>query len=208
MVTTKSRKVNWISRHGHSALMVIQDASKVLDVFGGDLITTPKLLQKSNIELSYTGLSSGLSELEQLGILIRGTKRVEYDNGMADRSFKGSTCRYTAADFKSMVHYVSSLYSAYSVETVAALATVVYIDSKESVVKKGGWFDIEEYREHLRHPVVKINPNRAPTDAAGFVEYDVKRGLYKLNSHDTVAVSCVRTLDYMIEINKPWNTTK
>ena len=96
MTKVVPRKANWISRKGHTALVIMGSSS----IFGKSLVTTPKMMQETDLEVGYTSFTSGLSELEQLGLLTRGDVRREYDNGMAPRTFKGSKSQNILRDIQ------------------------------------------------------------------------------------------------------------
>ena len=195
------RKANWISRKGHSALLVMGGSS----IFGKSLITTPKMMQETDLEIGYTSFSSGLSELEQLGLLTRGDVRREYDNGMSARTFKGSKSRLNKANYARLCKHLNYLYEIYSVEDIAALATVAYLKHHGTVTGEKQWFTNEDYMACLRAPTQNRKSQRSFRDTGLFTSYDEKTKRFSISEHHPKVLNILAEIDNLIEIHKPWN---
>ncbi|MEG3034037.1 MAG: hypothetical protein RR877_00920 [Aurantimicrobium sp.] len=204
MTKVVQRKANWISRKGHTALLIMRDSS----IFGKSLITTPKMMQETDLEVGYIGFTSGLSELEQLGLLTRGDVRREYDNGMAPRTFKGSKSRLNRANYDRLCKHLNFLYTTYSVEDIAALATIAYLSRQEVSPGTVRWFTNEDYMNALREPLQTRKSQRSFRDAGLFTTYDEKTKRFSVSGHDPKVLNTLAEIDNLIEKHKPWNTAK
>lgn len=195
-MVTNVRKVNWISRQGMTALLVLADNPDVAK----DLVTTPKLLQTTDLELSYGDLSSGLSELTDLGLITRKGKTVEYTNGMATRTFKATRSRVKPAALKELIGRVQAVYaSKRSVEVIAAISTLVGISVLPETKANDGWFGLATYQRHMRVPNQFSRYLRTPADAVGFCEVDSDRKLYRWNRQHRDFVNLLLYLDAEIQ---------
>lgn len=204
MTKVVQRKANWISRKGHTALVIMGSSS----IFGKSLVTTPKMMQETDLEVGYTSFTSGLSELEQLGLLTRGDVRREYDNGMAPRTFKGSKSRLNRTNYDKLCKHLNFLYTTYSVEDIAAIATVAYLSRQEAETGTVRWFTNEDYLAALREPLQHRKFQRSFRDAGLFTLYDETTKRFSVSNHNPKVLNTLAEIDNLIEKHKPWNTTK
>ena len=204
MTKVVQRKANWISRKGHTALVIMGSSS----IFGKSLVTTPKMMQETDLEVGYSSFTSGLRELEQLGLLTRGDVRREYDNGMAPRTFKGSKSRLSRANYDRLCKHLNFLYTTYSVEDIAAIATVAYLSRQEAETDTVRWFTNEDYLAALREPLQARKFQRSFRDAGLFTLYDETTKRFSVSNHNPKVLNTLAEIDNLIEKHKPWNTAK
>ena len=204
MTKVVQRKANWISRKGHTALVIMGSSS----IFGKSLVTAPKMMQETDLEVGYTSFTSGLSELEQLGLLTRGDVRREYDNGMAPRTFKGAKSRLNRANYDRLCKHLNFLYTTYSVEDIAAIATVAYLSRQETETGTVRWFTNEDYLAALREPLQARKFQRSFRDAGLFTLYDETTKRFSVSNHNPKVLNTLAEIDNLIEKHKPWNTAK
>ena len=191
---TENRKAKWVSRKGHSALLAIGNS-----LHETDSITNPHIYQKSNLEIGYQTFCSGISELRLLGLITSVNKTIYYDNGLATRTFKASLINIDEVNYINLLDLVTKIYTFnYSVETVAALTTVTFIDGLLETVANNGWFNLQTYKKHLNEPHQVSRYLRAPTDAVGYVEVDLKRQLYRLKQDKVEEFEMFRKLDTLL----------
>jgi hypothetical protein len=190
-----NRKVNWLSRKAHIALVILKGAHN----FG--LRSNPEIYQASDCQVGYTTFSTGISELSAMHLVRRNNKTVSFDNGIATRTFKGVCGNLSESDYEYLTKTIGGIYKdGFSVENVAAAATVCYIDSLEQTAKNGGWFSLETYQKHLKVPSQKSRTVRTPSDALGYVEMDHRTKMYrwKKGAHYEIYEKLL-TIDTIIE---------
>ena len=199
-----TRKANWISRVGHSTLLAMVDTT----IFGKEHITIPQFMREIKIDVSYIGISQGLSELNQMGLVSRGDIRRHYGDGVRSRTFSGAKTVLSKKEHKELCKLLSYLYKTYSVERVAALATVAYLKHHVSYNTGKVWFSGEDYLDCLRLPIKSRTIPRSFHDAKGFITVDDVTGLFCINDHEPKVLNTLTAIDNLIEDNKPWNKTK
>ena len=202
--TFVKRKANWVSRVGHSTLLAMANIS----TFSKEYNTMPQFMRQINIDISYISLSQGLSELGQLGLVSRDNVRRHYDNGMVSRTFIGSKANIKKADYEKICKLLTLIYESYSVEKVAALATLAYMMTNISYHTGKMWFSNQDYLDCLRPPIKAPSKPRSFSDAGHFVTVNPDTGLFCINSNEPEVLTSLSVIDRLIETNKPWNQTK
>ena len=202
--TFVKRKANWVSRVGHSTLLAMANIS----TFSKEYITMPQFMRQINIDISYISLSQGLSELGQLGLVSRDNVRRHYDNGMVSRTFIGSKANISEADYEKICRLLTLIYESYSVEKVAALATLAYMMTNITYHTGKMWFSNQDYLDCLRPPIKTPRKPRSFNDAGHFVTVESDTGLFCINSNEPEVLTSLSVIDRLIETNKPWNTAK
>lgn len=198
------RKANWVSRVGHSTLLAMGDIS----TFSKEYFTIPEILREIKYDISYISLSQGLSELDQLGLVTRTSIHRHYDNGMVSRTFSGSKLNVKEADYEKICELLTLIYKSYSVEKVAALATIAYMLTNITYHTGKEWFSNQDYLNCLRPPIKTPKKPRSFKDAGHFVTVDQDTGLFRINSNESKVLTSLSVIDQLIEANKPWNKTK
>ena len=153
-------------------------------------------------------MSQGLSELGQLGLVSRDNVRRHYDNGMVSRTFIGSKANIKKADYEKICKLLTLIYESYSVEKVAALATLAYMMANISYHTGKMWFSNQDYLDCLRPPIKAPSKPRSFSDAGHFVTVNPDTGLFCINSNEPEVLTSLSVIDRLIETNKPWNTAK
>lgn len=199
-----TRKANWISRVGHSTLLAMVDTT----IFDKKFITIPQFMRETNIDISYISISQGFSELNQMGLVTRCDIRRHYEDSVRSRAFSGVKAALSKKDHKELCKLLSYLYKTYSVERVAALATVAYLKHHVSYKTGKVWFSGKDYLDCLRLPIKSRAIPRSFRDAKDFITVDDVTGLFCINDHEPEVLNTLTAIDNLIENNKPWNKTK
>lgn len=195
------RKANWMSRKAHSALIIMKEAS----LETGEPVTIPKLLQRCTSEVSYVVLSQGLAELTKLGLVRREDVSLRYDNGLRPRTFSGAVLLINDQERDYLIEQMNNLYSKFSVEQVAAITTIAYLNENVKDIEKcKRYFQKSQYLMCLREPNQLSKHVRSFADAGKFVEGDKYSKYFIVTDHDPATLEMFNTLDKSIQGMKKW----
>ena len=202
-MNTNNRKANWISRKGFTALVMLNG------VQNSELRSNPEIYQSSGYQVGYGSYATGISELTKMGFLKRSNKSVKFSNGFASRSFKAVQCLMIESDYDYFIETIGDLYkSGFSVETVAAVATVCFIDTLKETRENNGWFSLATYQKYLKAPAQLCRGIRTPADAVGYVEVDLDAKMYRCKKKDNMEMyKKFFIIDTLIESYKPTDNT-
>lgn len=188
------RKINWLNRHAHTALLFFRDAD-----CGQELISMTDLYRASDIKAAYQTVSHGVRVLEENGLMTKQSLTVYFDNGMKHRTFKAMRNRMSGDDLERLTELTDKVYqSSHSVEMVAAVATITGMHTTGTLKNKNDWFTLQDYEACLKAPTQKCRYRRAPTDAVGLIEYDVSGMRYRRNDRAIDIEPLVTEIDSII----------
>lgn len=188
------RKINWLNRHAHTALLFLQAAK-----CGKTSLTLPELYRASDLKVAYGTVNQGINALKALSLIETNKRTVYYDNGMHHRSFKTVVSEIFPDDLDRLVELSCHLYqTGSSVEVVAAVATVTGMQTAGLLKEKNDWFTLKDYCACLNAPQQKTTYPRTPMDAVGLIEYDVKNQRYRRNDRVSVIEPIVTEIDSVV----------
>ena len=202
-MNTINRKANWVSRKAFTALVMLNG------VQNSELRSNPEIYQSSGYQVGYGSYTTGISELTKMGMLKRSNKSVRFSNGFAPRTFKAVQCVMFESDYDYFIETIGELYkNGFSVENVAAIATVCFIDTLKETKENNGWFSLATYQKYLKAPSQHCRGIRTPSDAVGYVEVDFDAKMYRWKKKDNTEMYkkfCI--VDTLIESYKPAHNT-